>query len=237
MHTPDYTITPEFRDGNLMYVARVAGREVGAAYSYVGAEELAAPRYELMLDVSASDLDYDDLPTDAPGTDDPQDGPQPAPEDARDYSREYLAEVDHLCACADGEHILDWAMPDALAAHVGRGLRDCYHPMLGERVQAWPSGDVGVLLAVDELGYLIVDGSTRICLPRERVERIAYYTPAASPTPPAPSPLPSAAGGDAASAAGPCDVSGCRAPGSTVWLGRWPAYPARLCGAHRKAVA
>lgn len=27
------------------------------------------------------------------------------------------------------------------------------------------------------------------------------------------------------------------APGSTVWLGRWPAYPARLCGAHRKAVA
>lgn len=61
---------------------------------------------------------------------------------------------------------------------------------------------------------------------------------AAAPDSPAPSPLqPAPAGGEAANAAGPCDVSGCAAPGSTVWLGRWPAYPARLCGAHRKAVA
>lgn len=114
MHTPDYTITPEFRDGNLMYVARVAGREVGAAYSYVGAEELAAPRYELMLDVSASDLDYDDLPTDAPGTDDPQDGPQPAPEDARDLTP--ATSCGHMSA----EPAAQAPAPDKRAAYLAR---------------------------------------------------------------------------------------------------------------------
>lgn len=61
---------------------------------------------------------------------------------------------------------------------------------------------------------------------------------AAAPDSPAPSfHQPAPAGGGGRVTAGPCDVSGCAAPGSTVWLGRWPAYPARLCGAHRKAVA
>ena len=60
---------------------------------------------------------------------------------------------------------------------------------------------------------------------------------AASPIAPDASPFQSPpAGGDAASAAGPCDVSNCGQPGTTVWLGRWPAYPVRLCRAH-KAVA
>lgn len=61
---------------------------------------------------------------------------------------------------------------------------------------------------------------------------------AASPIAPDASPLqPSPpAGGDAANAAGPCDMTGCTQPGATVWLGRWPAYPVRLCRAH-KAVA
>jgi len=183
-----FTLFTGPRHTSLVYIGDTP---VASAFSIEGALAVAdclGPRYELLLDVSASDLDYDDLPTDAPGEDSPTDGPQPAPEDARDYSREALAEIDHLCRCADGEFILDWAMVDALEAHVRRALRD--------------------------------------------------LSPAASPTPPvAPSLQPPSAGGDAANAAGPCDVSGCAAPGSTVWLGRWPAYPARLCSAHGTVVA
>lgn len=169
-----------------MYAMYLGGELVGFAHTYVDADATLAelhPPYPLLLD-AAGDPEEQDGPSEEGG----EGGPSEPPDIWASMSSEQRGEVDHLCRCHTGEFILDWAMVDALEAHVRRALRD---------------------------------------LP-----------PAATPDSPAPSVLPTApAGGDAANAGGPCDVSGCAAPGSTVWLGRWPAYPARLCGAHRKAVA
>lgn len=46
------------------------------------------------------------------------------PADPESILSDALTTIDHLCRCADGEFIRDWAMVDALAAHVRCALRD-----------------------------------------------------------------------------------------------------------------
>lgn len=234
------------------YAMYLDGELVGFARTYGDADKtlaaLVQPPYAALLDAAGDPpVDIPDEPEDSgPGGDEP-------PDIWYALTSEQRQEIDLLCACAAGEHVRDWAGVDALAAFVGRGLRDRWHPMLGERVQVVPSGDVGTLLAVDERGYLLVSADARICLPREQVERISY--PAASPIAPASSPLqPTPAGDAAASAAGPeacrvcgemhappsevCDVNGCgRGPVGVYWFGiPGRRYPARLCSAHGTVV-
>lgn len=68
------------------------------------------------------------LPGDAPGDDSPETGPSTGDDDDSSVwaslPSETRQEIDLLCACASGEHIRDWAMVDALAAHVRRTMAE-----------------------------------------------------------------------------------------------------------------
>lgn len=117
--TPNSTTEVVYDRETHMYAMYLGGELVGFAHTYVDADATLAelhPPYPLLLD-AAADPPIDEPPPVPPGQggDDPERGP---------YSDEYLAEIDHLCRCADGEFILDWAMVDALEAHVRRALRD-----------------------------------------------------------------------------------------------------------------
>lgn len=214
MHTPDYTITPEFRDGDLMYVARVAGREVGAAYSYVGAEELAAPRYELMLDVSAGDPEEQDGPSEEGGEGGPSEPPDiyrrvPDGECASCYHFGPRVDDGEAYVCADFDMCCERGRADtwsrSLAGHVARE----YTAFLAAAPIAPASSPLQPAPAGGDAANAAGLEACRVCG--------EMHAP--------PSEV--------------CDVNGCgRGPVGVYWFGiPGRCYPARLCSAHGTVVA